>query len=127
MNRSTDPPLTSQEWELVGSLDCTSPGLFLTLLLANPVATFWTASEMLAWLGEQDAADILLEIVESLFGRSFSFSLLITTLYIGLLFKKPESCFRTREVEGPRTPPVVKTGNCGHHKDILLNAKELFC
>ncbi|KAH8586032.1 tartrate dehydrogenase/decarboxylase [Bisporella sp. PMI_857] len=32
--------------------------------IANPVATFWTASEMLAWLGEKEAADQLLEIVQ---------------------------------------------------------------
>ncbi|PGH19230.1 tartrate dehydrogenase [Polytolypa hystricis UAMH7299] len=33
--------------------------------IANPVATFWTASEMLAWLGEKMAASVLLECVES--------------------------------------------------------------
>ena len=32
---------------------------------ANPVATFWTASEMLEWLGEKEAAKQLLDIVES--------------------------------------------------------------
>lgn len=32
--------------------------------IANPVGTFWTAVEMMAWLGEQAAADILLEAVE---------------------------------------------------------------
>lgn len=32
--------------------------------IANPVATFWTAAEMLAWLGEQDASDRLLESIE---------------------------------------------------------------
>ncbi len=32
--------------------------------LANPVATFWTACEMLSWLGEKEAADNLLNIVE---------------------------------------------------------------
>ncbi|EHK97476.1 putative Catalase [Glarea lozoyensis 74030] len=32
--------------------------------IANPVATFWTACEMLSWLGEKEAADQLLEIVE---------------------------------------------------------------
>lgn len=34
-------------------------------VLANPVATFWTACEMLTWLGEKEAADSLLDIVES--------------------------------------------------------------
>lgn len=32
--------------------------------VANPVATFWTAAEMLAWLGEDSAAQRLLECVE---------------------------------------------------------------
>lgn len=32
--------------------------------IANPVATFWSAAEMLAWLGEKDAADQLMESVE---------------------------------------------------------------
>lgn len=33
--------------------------------IANPVATFWTAAEMLAWLGEADAAAQLMKSVES--------------------------------------------------------------
>ncbi|KAI1864645.1 hypothetical protein JX265_008369 [Neoarthrinium moseri] len=32
--------------------------------VANPVATFWTSSEMLAWLGEEDASKKLLDAVE---------------------------------------------------------------
>lgn len=32
--------------------------------IANPVATFWTSAEMLAWLGEDDASIKLLEAVE---------------------------------------------------------------
>lgn len=32
--------------------------------IANPVATFWTAAEMLAWLGEKEAAEKLMECVE---------------------------------------------------------------
>lgn len=32
--------------------------------VANPVATFWTSAEMLAWLGEKDASMKLLEAVE---------------------------------------------------------------
>lgn len=32
---------------------------------ANPVATFWTAVEMLKWLGEREAGDLLLDIVET--------------------------------------------------------------
>lgn len=37
--------------------------------VANPVATFWTAAEMLAWLGEKEAADSLMEVVERVTGR----------------------------------------------------------
>ena len=32
--------------------------------VANPVATFWTAAEMLTWLGEHDAAASLMRSVE---------------------------------------------------------------
>ncbi|KAF7973968.1 hypothetical protein HWV62_13942 [Athelia sp. TMB] len=32
--------------------------------VANPVATFWTAAEMLDWLGEADAAKTLMEAIE---------------------------------------------------------------
>lgn len=33
--------------------------------IANPVGTFWTAVEMLNWLGEKEAASTLLECVEN--------------------------------------------------------------
>lgn len=33
--------------------------------IANPVGTFWTAAEMLAWLGEEEASKQLLECVEN--------------------------------------------------------------
>ncbi len=33
--------------------------------VANPVATFWTGAEMLRWLGEDEAADSLMECVEN--------------------------------------------------------------
>jgi isocitrate/isopropylmalate dehydrogenase len=33
--------------------------------IANPVATFWTAAEMLTWLGEEDASKVLMECVEN--------------------------------------------------------------
>lgn len=32
--------------------------------VANPVATFWTAAEMLSWLGESDASAQLMQSVE---------------------------------------------------------------
>lgn len=37
--------------------------------IANPVATFWTAAEMLKWLGEEAASDRLLECVETVCGQ----------------------------------------------------------
>lgn len=36
--------------------------------IANPVATFWTAAEMLEWLGEGTAAKILMDAVETVSG-----------------------------------------------------------
>jgi tartrate dehydrogenase len=33
--------------------------------VANPVAAFWSAAEMLRWLGEDDAADMMMRCVES--------------------------------------------------------------
>lgn len=33
--------------------------------IANPVATFWSAVEMLIWLGEREAGNLLLDIVET--------------------------------------------------------------
>jgi isocitrate/isopropylmalate dehydrogenase len=37
--------------------------------IANPVATFWTAAEMLDWLGEHSAAMMLMAAVESVCER----------------------------------------------------------
>jgi len=36
--------------------------------IANPVGTFWTAAEMLRWLGEETAADKLMEAIETVCG-----------------------------------------------------------
>lgn len=33
--------------------------------VANPVATFWTAAEMLTWLGQEEAATQLMKSVEN--------------------------------------------------------------
>lgn len=32
--------------------------------ISNPVATFWTAAEMLEWLGEKEAGEDLMKAVE---------------------------------------------------------------
>lgn len=37
--------------------------------VANPVATFWTAVEMVRWLGHEEAADGLMECVENICER----------------------------------------------------------
>ena len=37
--------------------------------VANPVGTFWTASEMMRWLGEEKAADRLMQCVETVCGN----------------------------------------------------------
>lgn len=36
---------------------------------ANPVGTFWTAAEMLRWLGDEGAADELMECIENITER----------------------------------------------------------
>jgi isocitrate/isopropylmalate dehydrogenase len=40
--------------------------------VANPVATFWTASEMLSWLGEEDAANKMMDAVEAVTERGIT-------------------------------------------------------
>lgn len=37
--------------------------------VANPVGTFWTAAEMMRWLGEEHAADNLMQCVETVCGK----------------------------------------------------------
>ncbi|EXJ82589.1 hypothetical protein A1O3_06402 [Capronia epimyces CBS 606.96] len=37
--------------------------------VANPVGTFWTAAEMVKWLGQEEAADLLMLAVESVLDR----------------------------------------------------------
>lgn len=38
--------------------------------VANPVGTFWSAAEMLKWLGEEAAAERMMECVETVCGQS---------------------------------------------------------
>lgn len=40
--------------------------------VANPVATFWTASEMLNWLGEESAAKKMMNAVEAVTERGIA-------------------------------------------------------
>lgn len=39
--------------------------------IANPVGTFWSSAEMLAWLGQKEAADLLMECVENVVEAGF--------------------------------------------------------
>jgi tartrate dehydrogenase len=40
--------------------------------VANPVGTFWSAAEMIRWLGEEEAADKLMDCVESVCARKIA-------------------------------------------------------
>jgi isocitrate/isopropylmalate dehydrogenase len=40
--------------------------------VANPVATFWTAAEMLTWLGEEDAGKKMMDAVEAVTERGIA-------------------------------------------------------
>ncbi|KAL8802637.1 MAG: hypothetical protein Q9200_006516 [Gallowayella weberi] len=46
-------PIHGSAWDIVGKG------------VANPIATFWTAAEMIRWLGHEEAADGLMECVEN--------------------------------------------------------------
>ncbi|KAL8718494.1 MAG: hypothetical protein Q9225_004380 [Loekoesia sp. 1 TL-2023] len=50
-------PIHGSAWEIAGKG------------IANPVATFWTAAEMVRWLGHEQAADGLMECVENVCER----------------------------------------------------------
>lgn len=50
-------PIHGSAWDIVGKG------------VANPVATFWTAAEMVRWLGHEAAADGLMECVENVCER----------------------------------------------------------
>lgn len=51
-NPSMFEPIHGSAWDIAGKG------------VANPVGTFWTCAEMVRWLGEADAADILMEAIE---------------------------------------------------------------
>lgn len=58
-NPSMFEPIHGSAFELVGKG------------VANPIGAVWTAAEMLKWLGESDAADMLMECVEDVIERGF--------------------------------------------------------
>lgn len=55
-NPSMFEPIHGSAWDIAGKG------------VANPVGTFWTCAEMVRWLGEEEAADTLMEAVESVMG-----------------------------------------------------------
>lgn len=63
--------------------------------IANPVATFWTAAEMLAWLGKREAADSLMGCVERVCER-------------GVLTRDLGGTARTRDVTGAVVKEIGK-------------------
>ncbi|KAL8799998.1 MAG: hypothetical protein Q9182_005479 [Xanthomendoza sp. 2 TL-2023] len=50
-------PIHGSAWDIVGKG------------VANPIATFWTAAEMIRWLGHEEAADGLMKCVENVCER----------------------------------------------------------
>ena len=56
-NPSMFEPIHGSAWDIAGQG------------VANPVGTFWTCAEMLRWLGEELAAETLMEAVEGVMGR----------------------------------------------------------
>jgi tartrate dehydrogenase len=55
-NPSMFEPIHGSAWDIAGKG------------VANPVGTFWTCAEMLRWLGEEGAAETLMEAVEGVMG-----------------------------------------------------------
>ena len=55
-NPSMFEPIHGSAWDIAGKS------------VANPVGTFWTAAEMIRWLGEEDAADVLMAAIEDTIG-----------------------------------------------------------
>ena len=52
-NPSMFEPIHGSAWDIAGKG------------VANPIGTFWTCAEMVRWLGEDDAADVLMDAIES--------------------------------------------------------------
>ncbi|KAL8935181.1 MAG: hypothetical protein Q9216_005551 [Gyalolechia sp. 2 TL-2023] len=73
--------------------------------IANPVATFWTAAEMVRWLGHEEAADSLMECVENVCERG------IKTKDLGGSARTSEVteavCDEIERVLGPRGKGII--------------------
>ena len=77
-NPSMFEPIHGSAWDIAGKG------------VANPIGTFWTVAEMIRWLGEEDAADVLMEAIEDAMGA-------------GLL---------TKDLAGSSTTAEVTNGVC---------------
>ncbi|KIW14664.1 tartrate dehydrogenase [Exophiala spinifera] len=56
-NPSMFEPIHGSAWDIAGKG------------VANPVGTFWTCAEMVRWLGQHDAADLLMDAVENVLDK----------------------------------------------------------
>lgn len=56
-NPSMFEPIHGSAWDIAGKG------------VANPVGTFWTCAEMVRWLGQDQAAELLMEAVENVLGQ----------------------------------------------------------
>ncbi len=56
-NPSMFEPIHGSAWDIAG------------MGVANPVGTFWTCAEMCRWLGEESAAELLMEAIENVMGN----------------------------------------------------------
>lgn len=56
-NPSMFEPIHGSAWDIAGKD------------VANPVGTFWTCAEMVRWLGQEEAAELLMEAVENVMGK----------------------------------------------------------
>ncbi|KAK4947666.1 hypothetical protein LTR10_013612 [Elasticomyces elasticus] len=56
-NPSMFEPIHGSAWDIAGKG------------VANPVGTFWTCAEMVRWLGQEEAAEVLMEAVENVLGQ----------------------------------------------------------
>lgn len=56
-NPSMFEPIHGSAWDIAGQG------------VANPVGTFWTCAEMVKWLGQDEASEVLMEAVENVLGQ----------------------------------------------------------
>ena len=89
-NPSMFEPIHGSAWDIAGKG------------VANPVGTFWTCAEMIRWLGEEDAADILMEAIEETIG----------------------SGVRTRDLGGQSSTEEVTTGVCEAIDKLSASSKK---